>query len=112
MVCDPNKNAPHLVSQWFNTACFQPVPDGQIRPGNEGRFVIRMPGYERWDISLFKNFQFTERWKLQLRGESFNAFNHANPSAFGSTTTTSRLFGTISGFRDPRIIQLAGKLYW
>src|SRR5438552_13410813 len=36
------------------------------------------------DLSLFKQFRFTERYRLQFRAEFFNAFNHpnfANPNA-------------------------------
>jgi hypothetical protein len=112
LICNPNANAPHTVAQWFNTSCFALVPSGEIRPGNEGRYVLRLPGYERWDFTLSKNFQLNERFKLQMRGETFNVFNHANPSAFGSVVYANALFGTISGFRDPRIVQLAGKLYF
>ena len=31
-----------------------------------------------WDMSLFKQFKFTERYQLQFRTEFFNAFNHPN----------------------------------
>jgi hypothetical protein len=117
-VCDPNENAPHEWGAaaenqlWFNTSCFQPVPAGEVRPGNAGRFTIRGPGYGRWDLSLFKNFQLTERFKLQMRGEAFNLPNHPMPSGIGSTNNTSSLFGKITSFRDPRILQLAAKLYF
>ena len=115
-VCDPNLNAPHLYGAaaearvWFNTACFQEVPNGEIRPGNAGRYTVRGPGYGKWDVTLSKNFYITETVKLQLRGESFNVFNHPMPSGFGSTNRTSTLFGRITSFRDPRIMQIAAKL--
>jgi hypothetical protein len=75
------------------------------------------------DLSLFKQFKFTERWQLQFRAEFFNAFNHpnfANPNAFvtaGSfgkvTNTIAPILGTDSGGPgDPREIQLALKLYF
>jgi hypothetical protein len=63
-----------------------------------------------WDISLIKNFLFTERARLQLRGEFLNAFNHPqfnNPildptsSNFGRVTSQANL---------PRNIQLGIKL--
>jgi hypothetical protein len=63
-----------------------------------------------WDISLIKNFLFTERARLQLRGEFLNAFNHPqfnNPildptsSNFGRATSQANL---------PRNIQLGIKL--
>ena len=112
MTCDPNAAAPHSFLQWFNTSCFPKVPDGQVRPGNEGRGVIRGPGSQIWDFSMYKNFALTERFTLQLRGESFNTLNHANPSGFASLVNTSSLFGRIGSFREPRIIQVAAKLYF
>jgi len=111
MICDPNKGAPHTIFQWFNTACFADVPAGVVRPGNAGRGVIRGPGFQNWNISLFKSFNFTERWKIQLRGEAFNFINHPNPNN-PTIGITSTLYGKITGFHDPRIIQLAAKLYF
>jgi hypothetical protein len=120
-VCDPNLNAPHqygAASQttllWFNTACFQPVPSGQIRPGNAGRFTVRGPGYGVWNASLFKNFRFSKdgRYQVQVRGEFTNFLNHPMPFGIGSLNNTSTLFGKITTFRDPRIVQLGAKLYF
>lgn len=63
-----------------------------------------------WDISIIKNFLFTEKARLQLRGEFLNAFNHPqfnNPnldptsSSFGKLTSQANL---------PRNIQLGIKL--
>jgi hypothetical protein len=117
MVCNPNAGAPHTVAQWFNANCFAPTPQGQVRPGNAGRGVIRGPGFGNWDASLMKNFKMGERFNLQLRGESFNLFNHPNPSGFGGGTATSNninstnsLFGQINLFRAPRRIQIGAKL--
>jgi hypothetical protein len=120
MVCDPNANAPHVFSgstgsgkpTWFNTACFQPVAQGQIRPGNAGRGVVRGPGFENLDATFIKNFSFTEadRVKLQFRAEAFNLTNHPNPSGFGSTNITSTLFGEITTYRAARRMEMALKL--
>jgi hypothetical protein len=116
MICNPNASAPHTVAQWFNASCFAPTPQGQVRPGNAGRGVIRGPGFGNWDASLMKNFKMGERFNLQLRGESFNLPNHPNPSGFGggsganSINITSTLFGQINAFRAPRRIQIGAKL--
>jgi hypothetical protein len=120
MVCDPRASQPKRFTTttgtgmptWFNTACFQPVPNGLVRPGNAGRGVIRGPGYFNIDASLLKNFGlFKEnRAKLQLRGEAFNLLNWVNPSAFASTNITSTLFGEVNSFRAARRIQIAAKL--
>ena len=112
MICDPNSGAPHTRFKWFNTNCFQNVPAGVHRPGNAGRGVVEGPGYERVDLGLFRNVTFHERYRFQLRGEATNSFNHANPSGFGTALGTTSTFGIISSYRDPRIIQLAAKLYF
>jgi hypothetical protein len=118
MLCDPNAAAPHLAPgftgsgkpTWFNTACFAPVPQGAIRPGDAGRGVVRGPGYGNLDGALMKNFIFTERTRFQLRGEFFNLTNHANPNGFASTNITSSSFGEISSYRQARQVQIGAKL--
>jgi hypothetical protein len=119
MVCDPRANQPGQYAgstqssaqglTWFNTACFQPVPQGAVRPGNAGRGTVRGPGFFNLDASLIKNFNITERTRFQLRGESFNTLNWVNPNGFASTNITSTVFGQISSFRAPRRVQLALK---
>ena len=109
--CDPNRNAPHDFAQWFNTSCLADVPVGQIRTGNAARNGIRGPGYQKWDISLFKNIYVNERVHAQFRLESFNTFNHTNWSSIGASKGAST-FGLVTGARDPRIVQLALKLYY
>jgi len=119
-VCNPNVNAPQQwtgftgVGQpaWFNTACFQAVPQGAVRPGNAGRGVVRDPGLSNLDLALMKNFAFTkeQRLKLQLRGEAYNALNLVNPNGFASTNITSTSFGQIGSFREARVLQIGAKL--
>jgi hypothetical protein len=112
MTCDPYAGVTSTRLNWFNTSCFPSVPAGVHRPGNEGRGVLRGPGYENWNMAASKNFLFKERFRFQLRGEASNVFNHTNPSTFGSLTNSSSLFGQITGYRDPRIIQLGAKFYF
>lgn len=120
LVCDPADN--HTAAYggsaqasvqgltWFNTTCFQPVPQGAVRPGDAGRSVIRGPGFFNLDASLIKNFRLTERLNLQARGESFNALNWVNPSGFASLNNTATNFGQINSFRAARRVQIALKL--
>jgi len=119
MVCNPNANAPHQYtgvtgpgqSAWFNIACFQPTPQGAVRPGNAGRYTVYGPGFFNWDAAILKNFKLGgERLGLQVRGEAFNVMNWVNPSGFASTNITSSLFGQISSYRAARRMQLALKL--
>ncbi|MDX2031167.1 MAG: carboxypeptidase-like regulatory domain-containing protein [Blastocatellia bacterium] len=57
---------------------------------------IRADGTNNWDLSLFKNYQLTEKFRIQFRAESFNALNHVQ---FGGPATgvTNTAFGTITG---------------
>ena len=110
-VCNPNTNAPHTQSQWFNTSCFASVPTGQVRPGNSGTYVIQGPGLNVWNVSLFKNVKINESVSFQLRGEFYNLFNHTNPNTFG-TALGSSTYGQITAYRDPRILQLGAKFYF
>jgi hypothetical protein len=43
-----------------------------------GRNTLRQPGIWKFDMGIYKNFQVTERFKLQLRTEFYNMFNHSN----------------------------------
>ena len=108
-IANPNTNAPHSIAQWFNVNAFAQVPAGVVRPGNAGVTTVNGPGYQQWDVSLFRNLQFTERMKMQIRGETFNLLNHTNPTAvsLGAGSTT---FGQVISTRDPRRIQLGVKL--
>ncbi len=119
MICDPNANAPHAyagipnaANTYFNTACFAPVPQGAVRPGNAGRGTIRGPGFANMDASLMKNFNLVGegKVKMQLRLESFNTFNLVEPNGYSSTNITSTTFGVISSYRAPRRVQLAAKI--
>ena len=91
--------------------------------GNTGKGILRGPGIAQWDISLFKNFNFTERMKFQLRFETFNTFNHTQFSTVdtsfalsspgeANSQSTRGTTGQITGTRDPRTIQLGGKFYF
>ena len=119
MTCDPRANQPgqyggaaQAAAQnltWFNTACFAPVPQGAVRPGNAGIGVIRTPGFFNIDASLLKNFKMGEKFNTQFRLETLNTLNWVNPSGFASTNITATNFGQISSFRAPRRVQLALK---
>ena len=108
--CDPNANAPHTTTQWFNTNCFQrltlPANAGQF--GNTGRNTVRGPGFARTDLSLFKNFDFPGGSRFQFRVEAFNLFNNVRFGQPGGTIG-SATFGQITSADDARIIQLGFK---
>jgi hypothetical protein len=104
------------------------VAGAQIQEfGNSARRVARGPGSRNADFSVFKNFNFTERFLLQFRAEFFNFTNTPTfflPAASSPTLTcigppggacnaNNPLFGKLtSGTATGRQIQFGLKLYF
>ncbi len=96
--------------QYFNPAAFAAAPAFQF--GNLGRNVLRGPGFKNFDIGMFKNFQITERLRVQYRAEFFNLFNIVNFSNPGGSFGTPN-FGRSTGTQNQqRSIQMGLKLYY
>ena len=104
---------PHTVNEWFDTSAFaDPAPGAW---GNLGHAALRGPGRDNWNLSLLKNFDFTERIRLEFRAESFNTFNHTQfkgdiQQGGISTALGSSDFGQVTAAFDPRQLQLGLKL--
>ncbi len=110
LICDPNLDrGGRSVAAWFNTNCFDPLLTTATSFGNAGRGIIRGPGLDLLDVSLYKSIRFSERFNIQLRGEVFNVLNQVNYQN-PNTTLGSATFGRITAARDPRIIQLGVKV--
>ena len=111
LISNPNVNQPHTANQWITRAPFQQLDPtteaGQF--GNEGRNVVRGPGIENVDLSLFRNFTLGEARRLQFRAECFNLFNHAN-LRLPENDLESPAFGQILEAGSPRLWQLAVKV--
>lgn len=60
---------------------------------------------------MLKDTKIAERALVQFRFEGFNIFNHANFNNPVNTVTNAN-FGKILGAGDPRILQLALKLFF
>ena len=110
---------PKKVGEWFNTAAFS-APACTTGPdcyGNAPFDAIRGPGRNNFDLSLKKNFAFTERFKLEFRADAFNAWNHtqfsgdANNGGIGNNVGSSS-FGQVSHAFDGRQFQLGLKLMY
>ena len=119
--CDPNQGGQRTFDEWFSYGCFQsttPTTAPAI-PGNTGRGVVTGPPTFRVDFTMAKNIKFNERMRLQLRVETFNVLNHTNLTTLSLAASTPHTvsalgihsgFGTVTGTRDPRTIQLGAKL--
>jgi hypothetical protein len=104
------KPAQRSVAQWFNTSAFHAQAAGTV--GDEHRNQIYGPGLQRVDLSLFKIFDLTERFKLEFRTEAFNVLNTAQfafPTASLGNSANGKISSTANSY-NPRIIQFAGKV--
>jgi hypothetical protein len=122
------------VNQWLNPAAFASPPvattigQTDYSPLGGGPTQFRGPGFHRFDFSLFKEFQLSERFRLEFRSEFFNLTNHpnfSNPGFSGNgvvaapgslnyldTTNFGKITSTRDGQNDQREIQFALKLYY
>jgi hypothetical protein len=69
---------------------------------------VRGPGFQRTDLSVFKNFDFATRHRLQLRVEGFNVFNQPRFGQPNGVIGTAP-FGQITTAEDGRIVQFGIK---
>jgi hypothetical protein len=128
-ICDGNlPSSERTVDRWFDTDCFVETTGTGLK-GDAPPNIIWGPNLINFDFGLHKEFKFNERFRLQLRGEVFNAFNRVNllgPANVG--TVNSYTFVTnpadvngnrlnpngqkITRVRDSRSLQFGARLYF
>jgi hypothetical protein len=92
---------------WFNPAAFSVPRTGTF--GNAGLNILRGPGFQNWDLAVFKNFRFVEKLGAQIRAEAFNFLNRpllSNPNS----NPRSGDFSRITTKYNERNLQLGLKL--
>jgi Carboxypeptidase regulatory-like domain/TonB dependent receptor len=81
-------------SEWFNTAAFAaPAP---YVYGNSAYDMLWGPHYQNWDMNLQKTTTIGERYRILLRADAFNIFNHPNFSVPSAAINNPASFGVIS----------------
>ena len=88
--------------QWFDTSVFTKPATGTFNT-QRVRNLIYQPGYQNWNLGLFKTFPITEKTGFQFRAEAYNFINHPNwcgGSGCSGTTNiglnpTSSTFGKV-----------------
>lgn len=91
------------------------------RPIANGDFIGRNvgTGNDFFNVStrISRTFALSERWRMEVMAESFNALNHRNNlslnGVFGAgayPTAPSPTFGQVTAVNDPRSVQLALRL--
>jgi hypothetical protein len=111
LVGDPYLANPS-ITEWFNTAAFaqNPAVTGKSVDGNSPRNFLYGPASLNVDMALSRTFKFTERFKLQFRGEATNIFNIVNLNNPGASMSNMATFGKISGASAMRQVQLGLRL--
>jgi hypothetical protein len=105
-----------ILNQYFANPNAVSVP-APFTLGTAARTVAgcRQPGQKNVNLSLFKEFQIPklrEGARIQVRLETYNAFNHPQFSG-PNTTVNGGSFGVITSTANgPREVQAALKLYW
>ncbi len=120
LTCNPASGlGPH---QFVNPNCFG-VPTATGLNGPSVIPAVYGPAFFNSDLGLFKNFQFGESRKLQLRFDAYNFLNHPLWSFPGGNNLTLSFdgstlkpnnpnFGITTDKQGRRVIQLAVKFYF
>jgi hypothetical protein len=102
-----NSSSPH----WF-TASVTPPPTGTFNLQSGVRDSVYGPGFQDWNLSLYKQFAINERTGFQFRAEAYDFINHPNWSAPNFNPTSSQ-FGMITSKTGlARNLQLSLKYYF
>jgi hypothetical protein len=98
---------------YFNPLAYAAVTN--VAFGTSGFDQLRGPGPTNLDLNVFRDFRFTERFKLTFRAESFNVANHphfANPGANVSNMSLNSdgSVKSLGGFSQITSTQALGRL--
>jgi len=97
-------------AEWINVAAFQTPALATF--GNLGRDSLRSDWNKNLDLSLFRQFPITERFRLEFRFEMFNATN-TPVWAIPVSSLEAPNFGAVTHTANvPRQLQFALKLYY
>jgi hypothetical protein len=94
---------------FFDRTAYAPVTGARI--GTSARNGLRGPGAANFDLSLFRSFTLTERFKLEFRAESYNFTNtphFSNP--WGDITSANFGYITSTAEQDQRNFRFALRL--
>lgn len=130
LIGNPNAAVSNDPYHRIDPAAFLPPPVGSFGLDAPVNYLVG-PGISNWDISLQKTVALKETLRLQFRVDAFNAFNHTQFSGINNTVNFAGLtnpritnlpfnpdgsinningFATVSGARDPRILQMVVRL--
>jgi hypothetical protein len=103
---DPRKNGGY----YFDPSQFTNAALGTF--GNALRTICCGPGILNFDMAFLKSAHWGERVSSEFRAEIFNIFNHTQFYNPDGNISDGPDFGLVKQARDPRVVQLALKLYF
>jgi hypothetical protein len=109
----PLPSSERTFSRWFNTASVARPAVGDR--GNAAPNLFDGPGVNNWDLNIMKRIPVAgEQRFFRIRGEFYNAFNHAQFSGVDNAARfdpagrqVNARFGELTSTRSPRIVQLS-----
>ena len=121
----PGKGTSSDPYRQFNVSAFTTPTLGSLGLESGRNFLYRAP-INSWDLSLSKEFRFTEQVKIEIRLDAFNALNHTQFDGINSTLNVTSLtnstptnlasetgnrtgFGAVTSVRPPRNMQLSAR---
>jgi hypothetical protein len=107
----------NIGNPWFDRSSFARTAPGTF--GSMGRAVWSGPGQFRIDAGVSRWINLNEKWRMQIRADSYNVTNTAffsnpntdfNSTNFGYVTGTNGSGSGVNGFAAARSVQLAMKI--
>jgi hypothetical protein len=105
ILCNPGSDL-YSTNQYINPACFAAPTGGVNGPMNIPYF--RGPRFFNSDLSLQKNFNISERQKVEFRAAAFNFLNHALASFDPNNTQNIALQYTADEGGNPVLLYGSG----
>ena len=107
----PDSTVPNRFN-FINASNFQLTTPGFVFPpfptNSIGRNFFRGPNFWNVDLGVYKRIRITENTNVQLRGEFYNIFNHANLFVPNGVDISSNPF--VPGFKfGRRVLQVGAK---
>jgi hypothetical protein len=110
-------NGQNDPAQWFSktnsdgSPIFTAPAKNTFNMQKNVRSRIHNPGFQNWNLGLYKKFAITETKGFQFRAEAFDAFNHPNWNG-ADFNPTSATFGKTTAKSNERNIQLSLRFYF
>ncbi|HEY2015424.1 MAG TPA: TonB-dependent receptor, partial [Bryobacteraceae bacterium] len=104
-------------AQWFSvknadgSPIFTAPAKGTFNLQSGVRNPFHNPGFQNWNMGLYKKFAINDRAGFQFRAEAFDTFNHPNPNG-ADTNPTSATFGKTTAKSNERNLQLSLRFYF